>query len=68
MMTIPFFTLLDVAELAFFAIVEDLAFIGAMGIDTREDFHQGRFAGAVFADQGMDFIAFDFKRNIAQRP
>jgi len=62
-----FFALLDVTELALHIFVEDLAFIGAMGIYPGEHFHQGRFARAVFTDQSMDFIVFDFKRDIAQR-
>jgi hypothetical protein len=56
MMTMPIssesFEGLEVAHVAF---VGDLAVIGAGGINTGKNFHQGRFAGPVFSHQSMDF-------------
>ena len=56
MMMMPGFSLSAmIAEALLLPIDRDLALIAAMRIDTAQHLHQGRFAGAVLADQGVDF-------------
>jgi hypothetical protein len=55
------------AEVQFVAIVNDAAFIVAVRIDARQNFHQGRFAGAVFAAQPMNLAATNLDRYVVQR-
>ena len=45
----------DAVEAPLLALVEDLAFVGAVGIDAAEHLHQRRFAGAVLAARGRGF-------------
>ena len=45
-------------EPALLALVDDFAFIGAVGIDAAEHFHQRRFAGAVLAANRVNLAAF----------
>src|SRR6202044_3198939 len=35
--------------------------------DPRQRLHQGRFAGAVLADDGMDYAAFDAQVHVVER-
>ncbi len=48
-----------------FAIEKHLAGVGCVG--TGEGFHKGRFAGAVLADEGVDFAWHDGERDAIQR-
>ena len=48
------FAVVDDLEVADVAVVDDLAVVGAGRIDAGKNLHQGRFAGAVFADQCVD--------------
>ena len=43
------------------------AAVGGLG-DAAQDFEQGRFAGAVAADDADDFAGLDFEANILERP
>ena len=54
-------------KLAQLAVVIDLTGIGAHGIDAGQDVHQGGFAGAVFADQSVDFAPLHFQIYVVQR-
>ena len=54
-----------VAISALFAIVEEFAGVGAIG--AAQHFHQGRFPGAVLAQQHVHFAARDLERDIVQR-
>jgi hypothetical protein len=47
------------------AVAEKRAAVGAVG--AAQDFHQGRFAGAVLADQHMHFTGANFERNVVER-
>ncbi len=58
---------MDAFERHLLAAIDDLAVIGAGRIDAREDFHQRRFAGAVFADHCMDLALFDGEVHIRER-
>ena len=37
-------------------------------VDARQDLHQGRLAGAVFAHQGVDFAGHELEPDVVQRP
>jgi hypothetical protein len=45
---------------------ENLAVIGAGGIHPTQHFHQGRFAGAVLATDGMNFAGLDHQIHVFQ--
>ena len=47
------------------AIVEKRTAVGAIG--AAQDFHQGRFAGAVLADQHVHFAGANFERHVVKR-
>ena len=47
------------------AFVDDLAGIGSIG--ARQDFHQGRFARAIFTDKPVDQARLTLNRHIPQR-
>jgi len=47
-----------------FSLEEQLSLV--VGDDTGEDFHEGAFAGAVFADDGVEFSPTDVERNIRE--
>ncbi|MPM61620.1 hypothetical protein SDC9_108480 [bioreactor metagenome] len=42
-------TVVDLAEFADLAVIDDIALIGAVGVDAGQDVHQRRFSGAVLA-------------------
>jgi len=50
---------MDALELAFFAAKDDFAVIRSRRIDPRQDLHQRRFSGAIFADDSVDLALFD---------
>src|SRR5450830_880453 len=52
-----FFAVADVFEVANLAFEFDFTGIRTVRIDAAEYFHQGRFAGPVFADNGVNFTA-----------
>ena len=52
----------DVAERHRLALVEDVARVGPVRVDTRQHFHQRRLAGTVLAADGMD-LARDSRRD-----
>ena len=62
-----FLAVLDAAEVPRLAQVIDVARIAAMAVDATEHFHQGRFAGAVFADDGVDLAAAYPQVDIVER-
>ncbi len=41
---------------------------GKVGVHARDDFHHGRFAGAIFADKAVDFTRKQGEIDVAQRP
>ena len=49
----------DAVEAALLALVEELAVVRAVRVDARHDLHQGRLAGPVLADQGVDLARAD---------
>lgn len=59
--------IIDVAELPLLAVIDDAAVVVAVGIDAAQHFHQGRLAGAVLADQGMDLALPDGEIDAVQR-
>ena len=48
-------------------MIVDFAVIGAVRIDAAQHLHQRRFAGAVFADDGVDLARADIQIDIVQR-
>ena len=48
-----------------FAVAEEFAAVGAIG--AAQDLHQGRFAGAIFADQHVYFAGAYFERHVVER-
>ncbi len=60
MMTMPFLLAVpDAVEAALLALEEELALVRAVRVDAGHDLHQGRLAGAVLADQGVDLARAD---------
>ena len=57
----------DPAEPPLLALVDDLAFVRAVGIDAAEHLHQRRFAGAVLAADRVDFAFLDREIDVVQR-
>ena len=57
----------DAGEAARLALVDDVAFIGAVRVDAAEHFHQRRFAGAVLAADGVDLARLHHQIDVAQR-
>ena len=49
------------------AIIDDLAVIAAMGIDAGQHLHQGGFACAILAANGMNLARLYCQRHIIQR-
>ena len=49
------------------AQVTDLAAVVAMRVDARQHLHQRRFAGAVLADDGVDFTLADGQIDVVER-
>lgn len=49
------------------AVEQDLAGEAAVGVDAGEDFDQGGFAGAVFADEGVDFAGANIEGDAVER-
>ena len=54
--------IVGVLDLDFLSVFFDGAFLGL--VETEQHAHQRGFAGAVFAEQGMDFAFFELKRDI----
>ena len=54
-------------EAALRALIDDLALVGAVGIDAAQHLHQGRFAGAVFAADRVDLACSHDEIDVAQR-
>ena len=60
------FGLGDFGELTNVSVVNNIARIRAIGINTAEDIHQRRFAGTVLADQGMDGAALHLQIHVVK--
>ena len=60
------FRFLDVLKFRFLAVVNNLSFIRTIGINTGQNFHQGRFTSAVFAANRMDFTTAYFQCDTIQ--
>ena len=57
----------QVVEVHGLVFEDDLALVGAGRVDAREHLHEGRFAGAVLAADGVDLAALDLERDVLQR-
>ncbi len=56
----------DPVETALFALIEDLAFVGAERMDPAEHFHQRGFSSAVLAAKGVDLAFLNRKIDVPQ--
>ena len=54
------------AQVQLIAIVDNAAFIGSKRVNARQNFHQCRFAGAVFATKAMNFATTNLDRHVVQ--
>ena len=61
-----FFTMIDIFEAALLPLEIDLAGICAVRVDAAQDFHQGRFAGPVFAHQRVNLALLDAEIDVVQ--
>ena len=61
-----FFGVLNIAELADFAIQNDITGVGTVTVNTGQNFHQGGFTCAVFADKCLDLALLNLKANVIQ--
>ena len=57
----------DVFKPAFVVLIDNIASIGAIGIDTAENIHQRGLASAVFATEGMDLAFRHLNVHVVQR-
>src|SRR5690606_23631674 len=57
----------DRLEVLFFALVDDLAVIAAAGVNPAQHLHQGGFAGAILAHDGVDFAFPHVQVDVRQR-
>ncbi len=57
----------DAGEAPLGALIDDLAFVGAVRIDAGKDFHQRRLAGAVLAADGVNLALLDGEIDVAKR-
>ena len=60
------FAVLDFGEFADLSIVDNVAGIGAVGINTAEDLHQRGFTGAVLTDQRVDGAALHHQVHVVK--
>src|SRR5437879_3029309 len=56
----------DIGELPLFAIVEDVALVGAAWIDPAENFHQRRFARTVLTADRVNFPGLNPEIDVSQ--
>ena len=57
----------DVLKPAFAILIDNIASIGAIGIDTAENIHQRGLASAIFATEGMDLAFRHLDVHVIQR-
>ena len=62
-----FFGILDVGKLADLSVVDDIALVRSVGVDTAQHVHQGGFARAVLADQRVDLALFHLEVHVIKR-
>ena len=58
--------ILDVRELADLAVVDDVALVGAVGVDAAEHVHQRGLARAVFAHQRVDLALLHLEVDVVE--
>ena len=61
------FGIADLLETAFLPVVQDIAFVCAVRMDSAEHLHKGGLARAVFAHQRVDLAVLHLKVNVVQR-
>src|SRR5258708_3447155 len=59
--------IIDVAEVPVLALIDDAAVIISVRIDTAQHLHQGRLAGTILADQGVNLALPDREIDVVQR-
>lgn len=61
------FTVVDGAKIPDCAFIVDFALIGAGGVNTGKDLHQGRLPRAVLTDECVDLTLFHLEVNVLKR-